>query len=124
MYVSETSQVNGRFCSLALLKLVFGDYFEELKKKRKTYLRCLRKIEKEKLELNCSGVDEVFIDLMDYVDDDDEELEDDACVTVKAFNNAIADMVSIFKKELDKLIEVLCDHGYTVDNRDDISYKD
>lgn len=70
----------------------------------KTYLRCLKIAEKEKRELNLEGVDEVYVDMLDVLEDED--LEDDVCVTRDDFNEAISDMIRSLREELAQLIQV------------------
>lgn len=73
----------------------------------KTCLSCLSVIEKAKMELNVKGVDDVYVDLYDVLEE--EAFEDEIYVTKEEFNETIAEMMERFSQELAYVIEVcLC----------------
>lgn len=104
LYASECKDVCGKKCTAAMMELLCGEHLDELKENRKSYIRCLRTAEKEKFNLNYPGVEDVFVDLSEYFED--EEFEEDVCVTKDDFVSAIEDMVNVFDTELQKIAEV------------------
>ena len=105
LYSSVNTKINGRIFTKVLLDLACGDSLEDLKDSRKNYLRCLNIIEKAKIELNCEGIDEVYIDLSDYLDD--EQFEEEICIMKEDYYSAIQEIITLFSTEVTTVLNVL-----------------
>ena len=104
LYSRVNTKINGRAFTKILLDLACGDALEDLKDSRKNYMRCLNKIEKAKIELNCEGIDEVYIDLSDYLDD--EQFEEEVCILKDDYYAAIQEIITLFSTEVQTVLDV------------------
>ena len=97
----------GRHYTEALLNTIAGDYMDYLPHHTKQRARCIDVIDKAKCELNVPDVDETFVDLCDYIDDD--EFADEVEITAEMMRESGETLNLIWEKAFGHVKDVCYD---------------